>query len=304
MKIIYFIFSFLCAALSLPVFDLININTNLTEESKVYGYHHIYTTKNEILNILIPRHFLTYAQNLGWAYDQKKVLFIIESNNGDANIISVYKGNVTKLIEGNDVTETIYGENIYIATNNGIQSYKDDKTEKYGTLNDTFINIAFLYNTDLYAIGGDKKLYRIVNNGTKKETVNEVIDAERMVVDKDNNIYYQNSNNEVFVYNYFEGIRNVEGLPNNITKLKVMKALRDDGGVFITTDKNLSCFINCNENCTAKCDTKTETQFLTSFALARPSHWYLAVKNSVFEYDYLRTLGPVFTGTDVGSQKP
>lgn len=308
MKTTYFILSFTCAALSLPVHDLpeennehqyptlsqlYNPNTNASENETPFKAEHfniIYTADNKILKLVIPLNSLTYV-DVKVAYETKKVLFIIESNNSDGNIISVYKGgDVTKLIDGNDVTEASAGEDIYIAANDGIYTYKNNKTEKYGTLNDKFINIALINNTDLYALSGDKKLYKITNNGTKAEIVNEVDDAVSMTVDIEGNIHYQNSNNEVFIYNN-KVVRKVEGMPNNITNLKLVKAIKKEEGVPILINEDTLCFTNCNEtSCTAACSPSTVAHLVPSIAVASQNNIFMALGNSVFEYDAIRLL--------------
>lgn len=312
MKTAYFIFSFVCAALTLPVSEppeqndedsypnLNQLNNNTIERKKPSDFNVedtriIYSTKNNILNLVLPLHSLTY-KDVNVLNNEKKVLFIIESNNNDGNIISVYKGgNVTKLIDGNDVTEASAGDDIYIATSNGIYTYKDNKTEKYGTLNDKFINIALINNRDLYALSGDKKLYKIINNGTKTELVNEVIDAVTMVVYK-NDIYYQNSNNDVFIYNN-KTVKKVEGMPNNVTKLRLMKAIREDEGVAVLINNDKLCFANCNESCyIAECTKSTVGHLINSVVISSWNNWFISVGNAVFEYDYTRLLYEAIVG--------
>lgn len=279
----------------------VSVETNGTDDFLEY-LDLIYTSTSEILDLVLPSLSLTYKDE--FSNNSKKVLFIIESNGSSDNVISIYKGgNVTKLIEGNDVAPVFTSETIYIATNNGIHIYKDNKTEKYGTLNDKFISIALLNNTNLYALSEDRKLYKIVNNGTKKVIVNEVNDAERIVSDIGDNIYYYNSCKHVFVYNN-EGVRKVEGMPNNITNIVLIKATDYIEEMSIIINNDTFCYINCNESCTAKCSSPYTAPKINAAGVADEGNYFVAVGNAVYEYDFYKSLYALFASNDTGLKKP
>lgn len=298
MKIPYLVSSFVYAALSLPINNLLKLHNdgrfsnlkqskdNDTNGSEVFshpGFYHVYTGKNEITFLVHPLESLTYKDvNVGNVV--KNVLFIFESNGNNTNVISVYRGgNVTKLMEGNDVTIAYTGENIYIATNNGIYTYKNNTIEKYGTLDDTFVSIALLNNTKLYALNEDRTLYKIINNGTKKEIVDEVYGAESIVTDTNDNIYYHNSKNDIFIFNN-HGVRKVEGLPNNVTNI-MLKSNAVPDGLLVIINKSIMCVIH-SETCTIECD-DTQPKF-SAITFVHEMYFFAAVGNVVYEFDQLR----------------
>ncbi|XP_053620748.1 uncharacterized protein LOC128681133 [Plodia interpunctella] len=223
----------LCSAGPVP-------NEKLIVDSDFYDTRFkIYSSQHDIINLEFPLNAINFGEdndNDDEDYSNSEFyLFFTEVDlnaNGDKDYKGLYvlhNGTAHKLLEnGRDSTSTNEEtKNVFFAASDGIYRYDvaQNKAEKYGTLDDNFINIIQENGTDettFYAINDKHEMYKITGEGTKKEKVAGVDNAQQLVMDFENNIYFYDQNKDVYVINA-EGVTKFEGLKKNPKYIQLLK---------------------------------------------------------------------------------
>ncbi|XP_028157643.1 uncharacterized protein LOC114350887, partial [Ostrinia furnacalis] len=160
------------------------------------------------------------------AYEKIHVFFIEEGK----GLFVLKNKQITNLLEnGNDISTTydINNTQLYFAASDGIYSFnnQEKKAEKYGTLTDNTVAVAKYWGTnDLYILTTDNVVYKVTEDGTKKEEITNVKDAQQIVLDSANNLYFVDSKKHVYVRLDVDGtVMSIIGLPANPT-VQIMRA--------------------------------------------------------------------------------
>ncbi|KPJ01198.1 hypothetical protein RR46_03069 [Papilio xuthus] len=196
----------------------------------------VYQSEHDIVNILVPTNSINFddkdEMNNIDDYQKKLVIFFVEADikNGeriDKGLFVLKNGNVSKLLDnGRDAAASADdSQNVFFGTENGIYIYNNlrIKAEAYGNVTDNVISIVKENGTDaIYYLNKDNELFKVTDKGNKVIKINEVVDAQEMVLDMKNNLYYITKDKDIFVYNN-SSIKKIEGFPEKAEYFKLIK---------------------------------------------------------------------------------
>ncbi|KAH9636363.1 hypothetical protein HF086_002597 [Spodoptera exigua] len=175
----------------------------------------------------------------------------------------------------------------YFAASDGIYVYNaETKTaNKYGSLSDDLIGIAKVNGSDvIYVLSADHILYKVTEDGTKKEKIDQVVDAQQIILDYQNNLYYYTSDKSIYVYVNGE-VKKIEGLPENPSYVEILNpAFVFENGVPAVID-NKSYLIY--ENGTSEVGDFEFQVRPTAYSMEATLIQYYAYNKKVYEYNVL-----------------
>jgi len=188
----------------------------------------------------------------------------------------------TDAAAANDDTKTAY-----FGATDGLYVYndKENTAEKYGSVTDSIISIAKANGSDIIYILTDKKeLYKVTEQGTKKEKIDDVVGAQQIVLDYSNNLYYYNAEKQPFVINE-NGVKKIEGLPANPTSLNLLKPpfVIEEGVPIVIDNKSYLIYVNGSSEL-------TDFEFVvqpTAYAMEATLIQYYAYNKNIYEYNLL-----------------
>lgn len=254
----------------------------------------VYTGEHDIVSIMVPLNALNFEDDDDEDSDSDVVAFFVEAdiNNGVKDYKGLYMlkgGQAIKLLDqgtdaaaANDDTKTAY-----FSAPDGIYVYdgKKNTTEKYGTVTENLIGIAKENDTGvIYVLTKDNILYKVTEDGTKKEKVENVADAQEIVLDFNNNLYYYGSDKKPYVLN--SGVKTaITGLPENPSSVKLIRPpfIIEDGVPFLVDDELYIIYANGTSETT---DIKTQLK-PTAYAPEATLIVYLSYNKKIYEYNIL-----------------
>ncbi|CAG9572622.1 unnamed protein product [Danaus chrysippus] len=192
-----------------------------------------YKAKHDIVDIMVPLTALTLESMKDIDFDSKPdmTVFLVEADLKNGKRVDkglyLYKNGEVKMVlpNGRAAAASFNDEEIvYFGASDGLYVYNVDSksADKYGNFSDSIIDIAT--NVDgkhIYILSEDHKLYNVTNEGADKELLQDVEDAQEIVLDYFENIYFYDSNKDVFIKNA-DGIIKVRGLPKGRKSLKFL----------------------------------------------------------------------------------
>ncbi|CAH2098618.1 unnamed protein product [Euphydryas editha] len=264
-----------------------------------------YSGSHEIVNLLYPINSLNFDQSDSSESDSKSnesdaddvILFFVEADIDsegkriDQGLYVLTKGKVTKLLDhgrdaaasGDDSTQVFFG------AADGIYVYNKEKNsaEKYGTVNDSIIGIAKeLFGNVIYILTENHEVYKVSNEGTTKEKLDDIVNAKQIVLDTSNNIYFYSDEKKAYVRTP-EGVKKIKGLPENPSSVTLIRPyFTFEQGVGFVVD-NVIYFIDANA---------TSERVGIEFApKAKPSAYspeaglieYYAIDKKIYEFNLL-----------------
>ncbi|XP_013178474.1 PREDICTED: uncharacterized protein LOC106125720 [Papilio xuthus] len=254
----------------------------------------VYSGEYDIVKLVVPLNNLNYGDNA----DSKYLFFFVEADRDETGKwidkgLYVFKdGNAKKLLDnGRDVAAAADESNIaFIGAKDGIYLYNDNSVsvEKYGSISDNIVGIEKPTENDIiYILTDNKEVYVVSENGNKKEKINEIINAEQIILDYDNNLYYLDSDKQIFIYNYV-GIKKIHGLPEFASNAQLLKPpVTSDGSVPIVVDEKLYLI---NDN--GKAEVFNNIEFgpdgkPSAYAMEAGLMHYYAKDKKIYEFDVL-----------------
>ncbi|XP_026744257.1 uncharacterized protein LOC113505653 [Trichoplusia ni] len=272
--------------------DRLVIDNNYYPESLI-----VYRGDHDIVSIVLPLNALNFGEDSDDEEDESSdtTVFFVQADTNDKGeridqgLYVLINGNATKLLDhgrdaaaANDDTKTAY-----FAAKDGIYSYNaaTKKAEKYGTVTDSLIGIAKVNGSDtLYVLTEDRVLYKVTEEGTKKEKIDSVVNAKQIVLDFDSNLFYSTTNNEVYIL-LADGVKKVEGLPSNPAYLSVIKPpfIFENGVPVIANDETYTVYANGTSEVV---DIVVQAK-PTAAAIEGTLIHYLAYKKNIYEYNIL-----------------
>ncbi|XP_075987743.1 uncharacterized protein LOC142984196 isoform X2 [Anticarsia gemmatalis] len=273
--------------------DLVTVNDEFFDEQFV-----IVNAEHDIVQILVPLNALNFGEDSDEEEnDGDSIIFYVLADNENGKRVDkglfVRKNNtVTKLLDhgrdaaaANDDTKTAY-----FAAQDGIYSYNDktNTAEKYGTITDSIISIAKVNGSDIiYILTEDHVLYKVTEEGTKKEKINDVVDAQQIVLDYENNLYYYSSDKRVFVLTS-EGVFRIQGLPFNGSYLAIIKPpFIIESGIPVIIDSQT--FIAYSNGTSELGEFVLESK-PTAYAMEATLIQYYGYNKKIYEYNLLALL--------------
>ncbi|CAK1549125.1 unnamed protein product [Leptosia nina] len=193
----------------------------------------IYESKHEIVNIVIPLNSLNFDEDDSSEDEMNITIFFVEADI-DTNGNRIYQGlyafrnGTAKMILENGRDAASSGDDsrtVYLAATDGLYTYKaDDQTAvKYGSLDDSIIGIDHVAEGDgLYILTKDHVVYEVKDNGNTKVKLDNVENAQQIMLDYSDNLYFYTPDKKAYVRTA-DGVIDIEGLPENPKKVKLWK---------------------------------------------------------------------------------
>ncbi|CAG4980447.1 unnamed protein product [Colias eurytheme] len=224
----------------------LTITTQYYAESLV-----VYTGKHDIVNILVPLNSLNFDEDDSSESDESSeseiTVFFAEADideNGkrvDQGLYVLKNGTAKKILEnGRDAAASgDSSKKVYLAASDGIYVYnqEDETATKFGSISDSIIGIAQEVESDvLYILTEDNSVYKVTEDGNKKTKIDDIVNAQQIVLDYENNLYFYTPDKKVHVYTS-EGVKDVTGLPSNPSKITLIKPpILLDNGIPVVLD--------------------------------------------------------------------
>ncbi|XP_047037907.1 uncharacterized protein LOC124643097 [Helicoverpa zea] len=262
----------------------------------------VYTAEHDIVKLLVPLNALNFEDDADEeeesSSDSDALVFFVQADkneNGglvDQGLFVLKNGQATKLLDhgrdaaaANDDTKTAY-----FAANDGIYAYnaKDNKAEKYGTVTDDLISIAKVNGSDiLYILTADQVVYKVTEEGTKKEKLNQIVNAKELILDYQNNLYYYTNDNKVYVL-VGDEVKQISGLPENASSVNIINPpfVIENGVPVIVDNKAYVAYENGTSEL-AGFDFQIKP---TAYAMEATLIQFYAYEKKVYEYNVLTIL--------------
>lgn len=267
----------------------------------------VYNASSDVVNILLPLNALNFDDDTdddeeNVSEDAMSVFFFVLADNVDGKRVDqgLYirkEGEVTKLLDNgrdaaaaNDDTKTAF-----FAAQDGIYSYnnKENKAEKYGSLTDSIISIAKVNGSDIiYILTDDHTLYKVTEEGTKKEKIEGAVNAQKIVLDYENNLYYYTNEKKVYVVGD-EGVKQIAGLPEDPSYIELLKPpfILDNGVPVVINDLVYIAYPNATSE-TSEFGFETKP---TAYAPEATLIQYYAYNKKIYEYNILTLLTTIIS---------
>lgn len=257
----------------------------------------VYTSEHDIVALTVPLNLVNFGEDT----DDSKIditLYFVEADVNDKGkkdykgLYSLKNGNATKVLEtGTDATACDDGsKQVYFSAKDGIYVYdgKLNKLEKYGTITDSLMSIVKLKGSDvIYVLTEDHNVYTVTDGGNKKEKLHDVNDAQQIVLDYANTLYFYGKDKVPYVVTT-DGTKKITGLPENPTYVQLIKPpfIIENGVVFASDDKVYTIYAN------GTCEL---TDFIlhlkpTAYAPEAAIIQYYSYNKKIYEYNILQLI--------------
>uniref|UniRef100_A0A2A4J2F8 Uncharacterized protein n=1 Tax=Heliothis virescens TaxID=7102 RepID=A0A2A4J2F8_HELVI len=255
----------------------------------------VYTAEHEIVKLVVPLNALNFDDDADEEEDESStdsdaLVFFVQAD--DQGLFVLKKGHATKLLDNgrdaaaaNDDTKTAY-----FAAKDGIYSFnaKENKAEKYGTVNDDLISIAKVNGSDvLYVLTADQIVYKVTEEGTKKEKLDKIVNAKELVLDYQNNLYYYTNDKKVYVL-VGDEVKQIAGLPEDPTIVDIINPpfILDNGVPVIVDDTAYIAY----ENGTSELGGFVFQVKPSAYAMEATLIQFYAYEKKIYEYNILTIL--------------
>ncbi|KAG6462417.1 uncharacterized protein LOC115451634 [Manduca sexta] len=259
----------------------------------------VYTSQHDIVSLTVPLNSANFEDDESLNDDNSDILTIfVEADVNDKGeydykgLYTLKGGNATKILEtGTDsAADNSDSHDVFLSATDGLYVYKSDvhKVEKYGSVNDNLVGIAKVNSSeDIYVLSADHVLYKVSENGEKKEVVEEVKGARKIVLDFSDNLYYYGEDKQPYVLSD-DGVKKIEGLPANPSYVAFVKPpfVIEDGVIFISDEKSYVLYANG----TSELDDFVLQVKPTAYAMEATLIQYYAYEKKIYEYNILALL--------------
>ncbi|CAG9572619.1 unnamed protein product [Danaus chrysippus] len=182
---------------------------------------------------MVPLNAFTLKTNIGFDSNSNidMTVFLVEADlkNGkrvDKGLYLCKNGEVKMVLPNGRAAAASFNDEkiVYVGASDGLYVYNVESKSavKYGNFSDSIIDIGTnIDGKHIYILSEDHKLYNVTNEGADKELLQDVEDAQEIVLGYSENIYFYDSNKDVFIKNA-DGVIKVQGLPEGRKSLKLV----------------------------------------------------------------------------------
>ncbi|XP_072933702.1 uncharacterized protein [Epargyreus clarus] len=259
----------------------------------------LYKGQYDIINIVVPLNAINYYRDAssGLQGHSESTFFFIEAD-VDTEGKRIYKGlymfkknKATILLEnGRGAAAASDGTTqVFLAADDGLYVYKTETNEvvKYGSITDNIIGIAKPHGNDvIYILTEEHELYKVTDAGNTKTKVDEVVNAQEIVLDYHNNIYFYAQDKQPYVLTT-DGVKKIAGLPDNLNKVSLLKPP-------YTTQNGVPCVINnavyiiYEDGTSELIDPEFQRDAkVTAYAMEGTLVQYFAYNRKIYEFNFL-----------------
>ncbi|XP_038217198.1 uncharacterized protein LOC119836057 [Zerene cesonia] len=220
-----------------------------------------YTAQHDIVNLLVPLNGLNF-DDLSSAIEEsmkthttsediRKVTVFFAEADIDASGKRTYKGlyalkdgKARRILEnGRDASASVDDNKVvFLAASDGVYVFdgEDRSVQKYGSITDSIIGIAKESEGELlYILTEDNSVYKVTDNGNKKEKLEDVNDAQQIKLDNDGNLFFYTPDKKVHVRTS-EGVKTIDSLPENPSDIVLVNCpVVLEEGLTILVDRDL-----------------------------------------------------------------
>ncbi|XP_023952593.2 uncharacterized protein LOC112056399 [Bicyclus anynana] len=264
-----------------------------------------YQADHDIVQILVPLNSLNFNEDDSSSSESKEsdteiIIFFVEADvqpDGsyiDQGLYVLKEGKAKKLLDnGRDAAASgDSSRKVFFGAKDGLYVYNPatNSAEKYGTIIDSIIGIAKEKEGDvIYILTEGREVYKVSDNGEKKELLDDVVKAKQIVLDYENNLYFYGDDGKPYVRTT-EGVKRVEGLPEVSGKVTLVKPpiFLENGVPYIASNKVYLLYANGTSQ-------RTHMEFQhdglpTAFAPETALIQYYAHDKKIYEYNILALL--------------
>ncbi|CAH2268836.1 jg26391 [Pararge aegeria aegeria] len=261
-----------------------------------------YKAEHDIVNLLAPINSLNFEEDDSSSSESKEkdsdmIVFFVEADvQPDGSRVDqglyVLKEGVAKKILNNGRDAAASGDDsklVFFGAKDGLYVYNPttNAADKYGPITDSIIAIAKEKDGDvIYILTEDRQVYKVTDNGEKKELLDDVVKANQIVVDYENNLFFYSDDKKPYVRTD-DGVKKVEGLPEITGGVVLIRPpfFLDNGAPFIIDNKVYVLYPNGSSEVT---DFEfTPNTMPTAFAPEAALLQYYAYDKKIYEYNVL-----------------
>ena len=256
-----------------------------------------YSGQHDIVKIIVPLSSIHFDKPETISNKEVPIFFVEADVDKKGNpvykgLYSLKKGKAKKVLEnGRDAAASADArKQIFFGASDGIYIYnqKTDSAEKYGSVDDSIIGIAKVKSGDIiYILSDDHVVYKISENGNKKEKLEDIVNAKQIVLDFADNLYFI-SEDKVPHVRSAEGVKIIKGLPANPSHVELVRPPYNllNGVVFVCDTDAYMLFANgTSERIIHK------MKFLVKPSAYAPDGTYVqyyAVDKKIYEYNAIK----------------
>ncbi|XP_069363282.1 uncharacterized protein [Maniola hyperantus] len=261
-----------------------------------------YKAEHDIVNLIVPINSLNFEENDSSSSESNEVdsdfiIFFVEADvqpdgsRVDQGLYVLKEGKAKKILDygrdaaasGDDSKKAFFG------AKDGLYVYnrKTNSADKYGPITDSIIAIDMeKLGEVIYILTEDLEVYKVTDNGEKKENLEDVVKAKQIVVDFENNLYFF-SDDKVPYVRTADDVKKIEGLPEATGTVTLFKPpfFLDEGAPVIINNKVYLMYPNGTSEDT---DFEFEHKAIpTALAPEATLVQYYAYDKKIYEYNVL-----------------
>ncbi|XP_045781264.1 uncharacterized protein LOC123878195 [Maniola jurtina] len=195
-----------------------------------------YKAEHDIVKLVVPLNALLKTVPSQNTYCLNLMLFFVEADvrpDGsriDQGLYVLKGGKATKILDyGRDAAASGAGDNstkAFFGAKDGLYVYNPEtnSADKYGPITDSIIAIDMeKLGEVIYILTEDRDVYKVTDNGEKKEKLDDVIKPKQIVLDYQNNLYFL-ADDKIPYVRTADGVKKIEGLPEATGTVTLVKA--------------------------------------------------------------------------------
>ncbi|XP_045781265.1 uncharacterized protein LOC123878196 isoform X1 [Maniola jurtina] len=261
-----------------------------------------YKAEHDIVNLVVPLNSLNFDESDSSSSESNEldsdiILFFVEADvqpdgsRVDQGLYVLKDDKATKILDygrdaaasGDDSKKAFFG------AKDGLYVYnpKTNSADKYGPITDSIIAIDMeKLGEVIYILTEDRDVYKVTDNGEKKEKLDDVVKPKQIVLDFENNLYFFSDDNVPYVRTA-DGVKKIEGLPEATGTVTLIKPpfFLDNGAPVIINNKVYLMYSNGSSEAT---DFEFQPKAIpTALAPEATLVQYYAYDKKIYEYNIL-----------------
>ncbi|XP_034837711.2 uncharacterized protein [Maniola hyperantus] len=314
-----------CTALALVGLLVAAPTSNNDEDKKgfvtrdIYREEYVkYKADHDIVNMVLPLNalisvVLSEARKSSDKTNPSLVLFIVEADvqpdgsrvDRGLYILKLVDGEAeaTKILDnGRDAATSGPGDNstkAFFGAKDGLYVYNPEtnSADKYGPITDSIIAIDMeKLGEVIYILTEDRDVYKVTDNGEKKEKLDDVVKPKQIVLDYQNNLYFF-SDDKILYVRTTDGVKKIEGLPVATGSVILLKSpIFLENGALVIIDNKVYLIYSNRRSAFIGIELQPK-EMPTALAIEAFLFQYYAHDKKIYEYNFLiQFLNCVFEG--------
>ncbi|XP_045507755.1 uncharacterized protein LOC123703708 [Colias croceus] len=159
-------------------------------------------------------------------------------------LYALKNGVARRILEnGRDASASVDDQKtVFLAASDGVYLFdgEDRSVQQYGSITDSVIGIAKESEGEvLYILTEDNSVYKVTDNGNKKEKVEDIENAQQIKLDNEGNLFFYTPDKKVHVRTS-EGVKQIDSLPENPSSIVLVNCpVVLEEGLTVLVDRDL-----------------------------------------------------------------